>query len=235
MSIVSMLKGLIGEAMGSLAAKIFLDEQIYRSLNNITLNTSNGTTQIDHVIVSRFGVFVIEAKNYQGWIYGSEKEAEWTQCLKGGRKFKFQNPLRQNYRHIKALCEFLGLPETKFHSVVMFWGESEFKTKMPANVLSRNYSSYIKEKNETLFTDAEVEAIVEALQSGRMQTGLLKGLETRRVHLESLKGRHGSTTRCPKCGSDLVERAVKSGERAGQRFLACKAFPKCRFTKEIAG
>lgn len=227
-----MLKGFVGEAMGSLAAKLFLDSRIYRSLNSVTLQTSNGTVQIDHVIVSRFGIFVIEAKNYQGWIFGSENQAEWTQSLRGGRKFKFQNPLRQNYRHIKTLSEFLELPEDKFHSVVMFWGDSEFKTTMPPNVMSSGYSSYIKGKTETLFSDAEVAQMVEALQTGRMPTGLIKGLETRRVHLDSLKERHGSTTRCPKCGSDLIERAVKSGERAGQRFLACTAFPKCRFTKE---
>ena len=229
-----MLKGFVGEAMGSLAAKLFLDSKIYRSLNNVTLNTNNGTTQLDHVIVSRFGIFVIEAKNYQGWIFGSENQAEWTQSLRGGRKFKFQNPLRQNYRHIKALCEFLVLPEGKFHSVVMFWGDSEFKTPMPPNVMCKGYSSYITGKSEILFTDAEVEKMVEALQTGRMPTGLIKGLETRRVHLDSLNERHGSTSKCPKCGTDLVERTVKSGERAGQRFLACNAFPKCRFTKEVA-
>lgn len=232
MSIVSMLKGLVGEAMGSLAAKLFLDSSIYHSINNVTLQTNNGTVQIDHVIVSRFGIFVIEAKNYQGWIFGSENQAEWTQSLRGGRKFKFQNPLRQNYRHIKTLSEFLGLPEDKFHSVVMFWGDSEFKTTMPPNVMSSGYSSYIKVKTEILFTEAEVEQMVGALQTGRLPTGLIKGLETRRVHLDSLKERHSSTTRCPKCGSGLVERVAKSGERAGQRFLACKAFPKCRFTKE---
>jgi hypothetical protein len=65
-----MLKGFVGEAMGSLAAKLFLNSKVYRSLNNVTLKTDNGTTQIDHVIVSRFGIFVIEAKNYQGWIFG---------------------------------------------------------------------------------------------------------------------------------------------------------------------
>lgn len=228
------IKGMVGEAAGSLAAKVFLDAKIYHSLNNVTLNTSNGTAQIDHVIVSRFGIFVIEAKNYQGWLFGSESQAEWTQSFPGGKKFKFQNPLRQNYRHIKALSEFLGLPEDKFHSVVMFWGESEFKTPMPANVMSSNYSGYIKAKTDILFTDDEVAQMTEALQTGRMPTGLIKGFETRRVHLESLKDRHESTTRCPKCGSDLVERVAKSGGRAGQRFLACTAYPKCRFTREAA-
>lgn len=229
-----MIKGWVGEAMGGLAAKLFLDGKIYRPVNNVTLETSNGTTQIDHVIVSRFGIFVVEAKNYQGWIFGGENQAEWTQSLPGGKKFRFQNPLRQNYRHIKALSEFLGLPEDRFHSVVMFWGESQFKTPMPANVMSSGYATHIKAKTSVLFTDEEVEQMVGALQSGRMPAGLFKGLETRRVHLESLKERHASTTQCPKCGSALAERTAKSGPRAGMRFLACTAFPKCRFTRDIA-
>ncbi|MDO9468995.1 MAG: hypothetical protein Q7J36_16970 [Thiobacillus sp.] len=82
---------------------------------------------------------------------------------------------------------------------------------MPANVMSSGYATYIKAKTSVLFTDEEVEQMVGALQSGRMPAGLFKGLETRRVHLESLKERHSSTTQCPKCGSALVERTAKSG------------------------
>ena len=231
MSLKSLVKGFVGEAMGSLAGKLFLDKQIYRSLNNVTLSTSNGTTQIDHVIVSMYGIFVVEAKNYQGWIFGGERQTEWTQSPPGGRKFKFQNPLHQNYRHIKALSELLELPEDRFHSVVMFWGESEFKSGMPQNVMSRGYSTYIKSKTDVMFSDEEVRQFVEALETGRLPTGLLKGLETRRQHLDSLRERHDSMTRCPKCGSDLMERMVKSGERAGEKFLGCSAYPKCRFTK----
>lgn len=235
MSLQSLLKGFLGEAMGNLAARLFLDAGEYRSLNNVTLQTGHGTVQIDHVIVSRFGIFVVEAKNYQGWIFGGEKQAEWTQCLPGGRKFRFQNPLRQNYRHIRSLAEFLGLPDDRFHSVVMFWGDSEFKTPMPANVMSRNYASYIKGKTEVLFSEAEVTEIVAALETGRMPTGLLKGLETRRVHLQSLQERHGSEARCPTCGAELIERVATRGARAGSRFLACRRFPRCRFTRPVSG
>lgn len=51
---------------------------------------------------SRFGIFAIETKNMQGWIFGSKRQAEWTQKIYK-RTFKFQNPLRQNYKHTKAL------------------------------------------------------------------------------------------------------------------------------------
>jgi len=110
MSHFSSFKGWVGEAQGSLAAKIRLDSQIYRSIKNVTIPTANGTTQIDHVIVSKYGIFVVETKNIKGWIYGDEKQAQWTQVLYG-KKCHFQNPLRQNYRHTKALSEFLGIVE----------------------------------------------------------------------------------------------------------------------------
>ena len=63
--------------------------------------------QIDHVVMSKFGIFVIEAKNIDGWIFGDEKSAKWT-VVKPGRKHQMQNPLRQNLRHTKAIAEFLN-------------------------------------------------------------------------------------------------------------------------------
>ena len=52
-------------------------------------------------------------------------------------------------------------------------------------------------------------------------------------HIQSLKERHSSNTICPKCGSDLVIREVKQGERKGSQFLGCSSYPRCRFTKDI--
>ena len=72
MSLVSSFKGWVGELQGSLAAKMRLDSEIYHSINNVTIPTAKGTTQIDHVIVSKYGIFVAEAKNIKGWIYGDE-------------------------------------------------------------------------------------------------------------------------------------------------------------------
>lgn len=69
--------------------------------------------------------------------FGSADPSQWRQSLPGGKKFKFQNPLHQNNRHIKSLYEFLNLPEDKFHSVVMFWGDSEFKTEMPSKTMAK--------------------------------------------------------------------------------------------------
>ena len=87
-------KGQIGELLVRLFAHWQMDKQTYRRLHNVTLSTPDGTTQIDHVFLSPYGIFVLETKNMSGWIFGSEKQPQWTQKLYK-RTFKFQNPLRQ--------------------------------------------------------------------------------------------------------------------------------------------
>ncbi len=228
MSLTSLIKGWVGEVQGTLANKIFLDSQIYLGLNNVTIPTFNGTTQIDHVIVSRHGVFVVESKNMDGWIFGDEKSSQWTQSI-FGKKFKFQNPLHQNYRHTKALSDFLGIDHDKFFSIVMFWGECEFKTPLPPNVLASGYTSYIKSHTAVMFSDQEVQEIATAIKVGMLP----KSWATRRQHVASLKDRFSSTTTCPKCGSALVLRTAKSGARAGSQFYGCTKYPACRHVANV--
>src|SRR6185503_2424889 len=62
-------------------------------LNNVTLETENGTTQIDHILIADTGIFVIETKHYQGWIFGGPNQSQWTQVIYK-KKSKFQNPIR---------------------------------------------------------------------------------------------------------------------------------------------
>jgi len=56
------------------------DPSRYRHFHGLYLPRPDGkgTTQIDHIVVSRYGIFVIETKNYRGWIFGSEKQRDWT-------------------------------------------------------------------------------------------------------------------------------------------------------------
>lgn len=61
-----------------------LPKEEYRVINNLLLQTSSGgTTQIDHVVISEYGIFVIETKFYKGWIYGGENSEYWTQNIFG--------------------------------------------------------------------------------------------------------------------------------------------------------
>jgi restriction system protein len=105
-------------------------------LNNVTLPTADGTTQIDHVLVSRYGVFVIETKHYSGWIFGEAKSSQWTQVIYK-RKSRFQNPLHQNYKHVKAVRALLDfMPSNQIEGAVIFTGDAEFKTRRPEGVFT---------------------------------------------------------------------------------------------------
>lgn len=228
MSLKSIIKGWMGEVQGTIAKKIFLDSQIYFDVNNVTIPTSNGTTQIDHVIISRYGIFVVETKNMDGWIFGDEKNPQWTQSI-FGKKYKFQNPLHQNYRHTKALSEFLSVDHSKLHSLVMFWGKCELKTALPSNVMVSGYASYIKSFTSEVFSDQDVHEIALALKDGMLP----KSWVLRQQHVASLKERFSSSTICPKCGSPLALRTAKSGANAGAQFFGCTKYPSCRYVAKF--
>ncbi|MDR6712150.1 hypothetical protein J2W83_001745 [Pseudomonas hunanensis] len=220
------VKGYLGELLVRYFAWLHLDERTYRRLHNITLDTLDGTTQIDHVFLSVYGIFVLETKNMSGWIFGSEKQAQWTQKLYK-RTFKFQNPLRQNYKHLKALEMSLGVSAEYLHSVITFVGDSTLKTQMPANVTQGSkFIRYIKSFQQPVFSESEVDAMLLALQTNRRAPTLA----TQREHVQNLKRRSDPTAerQCPKCGSSLLIRTFKSGAKAGQQFWGCSAFPKCR-------
>src|SRR5436190_20080484 len=69
--------GWFGELKTVIAKKLFLRSSDYVDINNVTIRTRRGTTQIDHVIISRYGVFVVETKNMSGWVFGSENDPFW--------------------------------------------------------------------------------------------------------------------------------------------------------------
>jgi restriction system protein len=121
-----LIKGWLGEKMTAFGIWLKLDPERYRRIHNVILQARNGTTQIDHVVVSTYGLFVIETKNMDGWIFGSAEQEMWTKQL-FRKKFKFQNPLRQNYRHTRCLAEFLNLDHDLLHSVVFFIGNVELE------------------------------------------------------------------------------------------------------------
>ena len=85
------------------------DEEEYMVIDDLLLPSRGNTpnTQIDHVVVSIYGIFCIETKSHGGWIFGSANQKYWTQVIYKN-KYRFYNPLYQNYAHIKALEDLFG-------------------------------------------------------------------------------------------------------------------------------
>jgi len=220
----ALIKGWIGEKGTQFSMWLGLDANVYRRIHNLILPAQGGTTQIDHVLVSVFGIFVIETKNMSGWIFGDERSPKWTQSIYG-KKFQFQNPLRQNYRHTKALEEFLNLPESCFHPIVFFIGECDLKTALPANVLTRGLAGYIKSHRTQVFSPSEAADIFNRLTSAK-----LAPVSTHSLHVSGLRERHNGNS-CPKCGGELLLRTASKGANVGNQFYGCSRFPKCHYTR----
>ena len=164
LSLLPKLKGSLGEASINSSIRRLLDPHVYHLIPNVMLPTPDGTTQIDHVIVSRYGVFVLETKTYKGWIFGNERDAQWTQVIYK-RKERFQNPLRQNYKHTKTLSELSGIPHKYCKSIAVFAGNCRLKTKMPPNVVyARDVIRHIKSYTTPLIQDKQVPEIVGVIQ-----------------------------------------------------------------------
>lgn len=110
------INGKIGLSKGEYCEKIVsrnlrrLDSSLYTVIDNVILPSNGNTshTQIDHIVVSQFGVFCLETKSHKGWIFGSSDRKYWTQVLYRD-KYKIYNPLWQNFAHTKALESLLGL------------------------------------------------------------------------------------------------------------------------------
>lgn len=214
-------KGAVGESRVNSALQKNLSDD-YRVHADLTLPSLGGTTQIDHVVVSKFGVFVIETKNMKGWIFGSADQAQWTQTIYG-HKTRFQNPLRQNYRHVKAVEEALGIEKRHTHNIVVFSGSAEPKTPMPPDVCwsTHELASCIRSRQSVLFDEAEVTRISARLSRGDFQTTK----EEKSAHIQNVRR---AADRCPKCGARLV---LRTNKRTQENFYGCSQFPKCRGTR----
>ena len=176
-------KGIWGEFIVNLSAKLFLDAKQYRLIKNVTLPTEDGSTQIDHIIVSKYGVFVVETKNMKGWIFGSPNQKTWTQKIYK-HSSKFQNPLHQNYKHVKTLESLLSVEKEQIFSVVVFVGNSIFKTDMPENVTDGSgYIQLIKSKKQLVLSESEVMDIINKIETRR----LIPSFKTNREHVKHVK------------------------------------------------
>lgn len=197
-------------------------------INNLMFENQGKSIQIDHVLINETGVFVIETKNYAGYISGYENSQEWTQTLAYGKiKNKFYNPIKQNKSHVYHLKYLLNNPKVMYFPIVVFTGKvdvlnvqwSETPVLFPNQV--RGYIRGIFQNN---LSPQEVEEIHSKLEDIKKNNTI-----TKKEHIESIKVEQSKIEAniCPRCGGSLVLRHGKNGD-----FYGCSNYPKCSFTKK---
>lgn len=222
-------KGTIGEKH---VAKILkrLPRDKYAVINNLLLNNSGQTSQADHVVISRYGVFVIETKTYQGRIYGGEDSEYWTQNIYG-HKYQFRNPILQNYGHIKSLKKKIGdYSNLPFISIVAFSRQADLRVSSSVPVIYWNrILDVIRSYQNPIISEQEVKHIACLLLVSNTDSKEARKQHVRNVH-SSISRRQNiiSSGRCPRCGGHLVVRRGKYG-----KFYGCTNYPKCTFIQNI--
>jgi len=201
----------------------------FRRYVGLIVPDERGTTEVDEILVTPAGIFVVEKKDFGAWIFGSENDNHWTAIYANREKHRFQNPIHQNYRHIKALESFLGVPRSSLSSVVAFSHRSRFMTRVPSKVLVGDHVAVIRANENIALSPEDFDAICARLDA------LIDSSdgESRDRHVQDLRARFESTTQCPKCGGELVQRQSRKLGYERNVFLGCSNFPSCRYVRSL--
>lgn len=203
-ALLVLLSGAVGLVVGFLAGRSFLmnrnmGEALLANalsrltfshvlINNVTLPTVNGTTQIDHLLVTEHALFVIETKHYKGWIFGRPNDDNWTQTIYR-KKSRFRNPLLQNYGHVKTVQALFKLPERAFVGVVVFTGEAEFKSDLGPQVIRlAELLEFVGREREKVLDERQMAYVVGRIEMKRLR----RSLETDEYHLNYVRRRIGN-------------------------------------------
>lgn len=219
-------KGALGEMRVAHILKK-LPEESYTVINNLLIQNNGHTSQIDHIVISVYGIFVIETKTYKGWIYGGENSEYWTQNIYGN-KYQLRNPIRQNYGHIKALKNILHeYQDVPCISVIAFSRQASIGVSSDTPVLYWNQIvPFISQFKNEVLTESQVRIITSILIASNQDSK-----ENREKHVKTVRRNIQmredaiDSGKCPRCGGTLVRRQGKYGS-----FYGCSNYPKCKFT-----
>ena len=199
----------------------------FKILNNLLLPIGSYKTELDTVIIHSKGFFVLESKNYGGWIFGKEDSQHWTQSFPNGDKYTFYNPVKQNNTHCAALSNILGINKQVFYSYIVFSERCTLK-EVPkdvsnAHIINRDllYEFLIRdiEYSNLNYPEEQVNKFYNILKQ------YVGDKNSKKEHKERVR-KYSSGYVCPKCYGELVLKKGKYG-----RFIGCSKYPQCRFTR----
>lgn len=147
-----------------------LERNLYTVFNGLVVPSGGGTRAIDHVVVSKFGIFVIESQYVRGWISGGEFQEQWKQGLLR-RSPRFANPMHRNRVQAEALQQLLGYPPNVFHRLVVLVGQKGFRTRLPENVLPpEKLLAEIRKKSRHLLSPEQADHAIRVIDEARLRS-----------------------------------------------------------------
>ena len=200
-----------------------LNKNMYKIINDITIIVDGVTHQIDHIVVSTYGIFVIETKQYNGYVEGNEYDEKWIQ----NKKVYINNPIHQNYGHMKSLAKTLDLSDNMFIPIVCIPSGAKVNVKAKKHIARiNNLNSIILSYTSNILPDYI--NIYNKLLSLKITDKNIEKQHINRVkQVQKEKSTNCDENTCPICGNKLVARTGKYGN-----FIGCSNYPKCRYTRK---
>ena len=194
-----------------------LPKDKYKVINDVFIYTKESYHQIDHVVVSPYGIFSIETKQYNGDKY----DKKWVRKV-GKKTYYYTNPIRQNYGHVKSLLQLLNIDESKIFNVVCIPSRAKLNVKHDGEVVRYDeVLDKIYSYNEVIIDN--VDELVEIIKLNN-----ITDKKTKKEHIKNIRENiiDNDLSKCPKCGGQLVNRTGKYGD-----FIGCSNYPRCKYTQ----
>jgi hypothetical protein len=215
----SVRKGEIGEYK----VNIQLDQmpKEYKHLADLLVTNpaaKSGYSQIDHVLLTPYAIFVIETKNYQGEIKGGRDDKQWSV----NNRFTMMNPFHQNYGHIEIVRKITNAPREAIVSLISFTRRATFSVDPALRKISSNdlivydieLTEFIERKinyiklteKKSKFTAEQIDEMYLALKQAHITDPAIRAL-----HTDSLKGnglaaqktKGDERAKCASCGKPV--------------------------------
>ena len=206
-----------------------LPSEEYIVLNDVLLPTKYNSNQLDHIVISLYGIFVIETKNYSGRLYGGKHSEKWTQYI-GREKYSLYNPLLQNERHAQVVADYTHVSKNAIFPIVVFTGSATVKPSADNNIVYlEDLLCAIKQHQHQFFSNEQIHLLAKSLDDAMEENS-----ETMFAHIRSVKEtkrfveNETSSGNCPQCDGFLILRHGRYGD-----FFGCSNYPRCKYTRNI--
>jgi restriction system protein len=227
------IKTVVSKLHLNLAIK-FLDKNIYTLFKNVALATGAGIIQIEYIIVSRYGVFVINTADIKDLIFENFLQETCVQSIEPDASL-IQNPLHGDSNQSQIWQTALEITPNKVVTMTILVGDTTLKTTVPDNVVyPGSCVQFIKDKTRIVFKDEEVLDICNKIQAAQLKPSINSDID----HIQHIKAMVANKPRphdilCPKCGQKMILRSALRNNYHGKQFLGCSNFPKCKMIRQI--
>lgn len=193
----------------------------YKLLSNILIKTKYTTFNIEYVLVSIYGIFVINIKDCKGEIVGSENDEYWINNINNRTKF-LKNPVIESNEYIEALMHKLEVSDSElFIPIIAFSNNCDLRASSTYRIVRVNQIKRAIQKNMKIRLSCyDMILFVNKLRS---KNNTIEKVE-KDIKLEIIKENKKDIDICPKCGADLISRKGESSA-----YKECSNYPECKY------